>query len=65
MVARMMRWSRPPLTRKFRILLVVQRAEGLPLPPLPPTLAAKLALPEWEVAGAAEGCRGGSQVEGA
>jgi hypothetical protein len=34
MVARMMRWPRPPAARKFRVRLVVRRAEGLP--PLEP-----------------------------
>ncbi|KAL5210874.1 hypothetical protein ABZP36_006497 [Zizania latifolia] len=29
MVARMMRWPRPPTARKFRVRLVVRRAEGL------------------------------------
>ncbi|XP_015689994.2 uncharacterized protein LOC102703201 [Oryza brachyantha] len=29
MVARMMRWPRPPAARKFRVRLVVRRAEGL------------------------------------
>ncbi|TVU45886.1 hypothetical protein EJB05_05394 [Eragrostis curvula] len=33
MVARMMRWPRPPAARKFRVRLVVRRAEGLPPPP--------------------------------
>ncbi|XP_047047356.1 uncharacterized protein LOC124652382 [Lolium rigidum] len=32
MVARMMRWPRPPAARKFRVRLVVRRAEGLPSP---------------------------------
>uniref|UniRef100_A0ACD5X6N7 Uncharacterized protein n=1 Tax=Avena sativa TaxID=4498 RepID=A0ACD5X6N7_AVESA len=32
--ARMMRWPRPPAARKFRVRLVVRRAEGLPPPPL-------------------------------
>ncbi|KAI4965664.1 hypothetical protein ZWY2020_051146 [Hordeum vulgare] len=35
MVARMMRWPRPPQARKFRVRLVVRRAEGLPPPPPP------------------------------
>jgi hypothetical protein len=35
MVARMMRWPRPPPTRNFRVRLVVRRAEGLPPPPAP------------------------------
>ncbi|XP_037443235.1 uncharacterized protein LOC119311666 [Triticum dicoccoides] len=33
MVARMMRWPRPSQARKFRVRLVVRRAEGLPPPP--------------------------------
>uniref|UniRef100_A0A0E0D428 C2 NT-type domain-containing protein n=1 Tax=Oryza meridionalis TaxID=40149 RepID=A0A0E0D428_9ORYZ len=32
MVARMMRWPRPPAARKFRVRLVVRRAEGLQQP---------------------------------
>ncbi|CAM0875692.1 unnamed protein product [Alopecurus aequalis] len=32
MVARMIRWPRPPAARKFRVRLVVRRAEGLPPP---------------------------------
>ncbi|PAN45909.1 hypothetical protein PAHAL_9G149700 [Panicum hallii] len=51
MVARMMRWPRPPPARKFRVRLVVRRAEGLPL--LPPAPAAEPASPEREAAGAA------------
>ena len=35
MVARMMRWPRPPPARNFRVRLVVRRAEGLPPPPAP------------------------------
>lgn len=35
MVARMMRWPRPPPARNFRVCLVVRRAEGLPPPPAP------------------------------
>ncbi|KAL6847177.1 hypothetical protein ACP4OV_023030 [Aristida adscensionis] len=35
MVARMMRWPRPPPARNFRVRLVVRRAEGLPAPPAP------------------------------
>ena len=44
-----MRWPRPPAARKFRVRLVVRRAEGLPLPPP----AAEPASPEREAAGAA------------
>lgn len=35
MVARMMRWPRPPPARNIRVRLVVRRAEGLPPPPAP------------------------------
>ncbi|KAF8762966.1 hypothetical protein HU200_008813 [Digitaria exilis] len=35
MVAKMMRWPRPPPPRNFRVRLVVRRAEGLPPPPAP------------------------------
>jgi hypothetical protein len=35
MVARMMRWPRPPPSRNYRVRLVVRRAEGLPPPPVP------------------------------
>ncbi|TVU48967.1 hypothetical protein EJB05_00256 [Eragrostis curvula] len=35
MVARMIRWPRPPPARNFRVRLVVRRAEGLPPPPAP------------------------------
>ena len=47
----MMLWPRPPAARKFRVRLVVRRAEGLPLPP--PAAAAEPASPEREAAGAA------------
>ncbi|XP_062211941.1 uncharacterized protein LOC133912958 [Phragmites australis] len=46
MVARMMRWPRPPARRKFSVRLVVRRAEGLLQPPVEP------ASPEREAAGA-------------
>nr|AGT16531.1 hypothetical protein SHCRBa_224_D04_R_20 [Saccharum hybrid cultivar R570] len=48
MVARMMRWPRPPAARKFRARLVVRRAEGLPPPPPSPApaTAAEPASPE-------------------
>ncbi|CAN6287392.1 unnamed protein product [Urochloa humidicola] len=52
MVARMMRWPRPPAARKFRVRLVVRRAEGLP-PPAPAAAAESAASPEREAAGAA------------
>ncbi|XP_062202382.1 uncharacterized protein LOC133904822 [Phragmites australis] len=35
MVARMMRWPRPPPARNFHVRLVVRRAEGLRPPPAP------------------------------
>ncbi|KAJ1266471.1 hypothetical protein BS78_08G153300 [Paspalum vaginatum] len=35
MVARMMRWPRPPPARNFRVRLVVRRVEGLLPPPAP------------------------------
>jgi hypothetical protein len=54
MVARMMRWPRPPAARKFRVRLVVLRAEGLPPPPPSPSPApappAEPASPEREAA---------------
>ncbi|CAN6310021.1 unnamed protein product [Urochloa humidicola] len=54
MVARMMRWPRPLAARKFRVRLVVRRAEGLPSPPPAPAAAAEpAASPEREAAGAA------------
>ncbi|XP_062215080.1 uncharacterized protein LOC133915791 [Phragmites australis] len=45
MVARMMRWPRPPAARKFRVRLVVRRAEGLPPPAVEPSS------PDQEAAG--------------
>ncbi|XP_066372212.1 uncharacterized protein [Miscanthus floridulus] len=54
MVARMMRWPRPPAARKFRARLVVRRAEGLPPPPPPPpATAAEPGSPEREAAAGA------------
>ncbi|KAK3149845.1 hypothetical protein QOZ80_3AG0223820 [Eleusine coracana subsp. coracana] len=41
MVARMMRWPRPPAARKFRVRLVVRKAEGLPPPPEPEAAGAR------------------------
>lgn len=54
MVAKMMRWPRPPAARKFRARLVVRRAEGLPPPSPAPAPAAEPASPEREAGGAAQ-----------
>jgi hypothetical protein len=53
----MMRWPRPPAARKFRVRLLVRRAEGLPPPspsPSPSPSPATAASPEREPPGAAQ-----------
>ncbi|WVZ59958.1 hypothetical protein U9M48_010039 [Paspalum notatum var. saurae] len=48
MVARMMRWPRPPAARKFQVRLVVRRAEGLPPPAAAETPRAVAAEVRWK-----------------